>query len=134
MAARTPHVVTDADRAALAHDRYHHPCPRVQQRMTVLSLLSHGESQDRATTLAGVSHATVERYAARYRREGIAGLRASRWVRPTSAITPHRDTLAAAFRDRPPHTVAEAADRIAALTQVRRKESAVRAFLKNVSV
>ena len=81
MAARTPLVFTDADRAALAHDRYHHPCPRVQQRMTVLCLLSHGETQDRAATLAGVSHATAERYTARYRRDGIAGLRASRWVR-----------------------------------------------------
>ena len=132
MAARTPLVFTDADRAALAHDQYH-PCPRVRQRMAVPSLLSHGESQDRAATLAGVSHATVERYAARYRRDGIAGLRASRWVRLTSALAPHRDTLEAAFLDRPPHTVAEAADRIFDLTGVRRKESAVRAFLKNVS-
>ena len=39
MAARTPLVFTAAGRAALAHDRYHHPCPRGQQRMTVLSLL-----------------------------------------------------------------------------------------------
>ena len=64
MPARTPLVVTDADRAALAHDRYHHPCPRVQQRMTVLGLLVHGQTQDRAATRAGVAHATVERYAA----------------------------------------------------------------------
>ena len=37
MAARTPLVFTVADRATLAHDRYHYPCPRVRQRMTVPS-------------------------------------------------------------------------------------------------
>ena len=133
MAARTPLTFTDTDRADLAHDRYHHPCPRVQQRMEVLWLVSQGETQRHAAALAGVSHATAERYIATYRREGVAGLRASRWVKPTSALRPHADALAAEFRDRPPHTLAEAADRIATLTGVRRKESAVRVFLKKVS-
>ena len=133
MAARAPLTFTDADRADLARDRYHHPCPRVRQRMEVLWLVSQGETQRRAAALAGVSHATAERYIATYRRDGVAGLRASRWAKPTSALARHADTPAAAFRDRPPHTIAEAADRIAALTHVRRKESAVRAFRKNVS-
>ena len=133
MATRTPLVFTTADLSALAHDRYHHPCPRVQQRMGVVWLLSQGDTQARAGTLAGVSPATVERYAARYRRDGVAGLRVSHGVTPVSALEPHRDTPAVAFRDRPPHTVADAGERIVDPTGVRRKESAVRAVVKNVS-
>ena len=59
--------------------------------MTVLGRLAHGQTQDRAATRAGVAHATAERYAARYRREGVAGLRASRWVKPTRALEPLLD-------------------------------------------
>jgi len=133
MAKRIPLSFTDADLEALAHERYQHPDPRVQQRMEVLWLISQGETQARAGHLAGVSPATAERYVALYRRGGVPALRTFHWVKPTSVLEAHRPTLEAEFRARPPHTVAEAADRIAALTGVRRKETQVRAFLKKVS-
>lgn len=133
MATRTALTFTDTDRLTLAADRYQHPDPRVQRRMEVLWLLSQGETQARAAQLAGVSRATVERYAALFRRRGVPGLREFHWVTPTSALESHRPTLEAEFQERPPHTVAEAADRIAVLTGVRRKPTQVRAFLKKVS-
>ena len=34
------------ERRALAHDRYHHPDPRVQRKMEVLWLKSHGLDHD----------------------------------------------------------------------------------------
>ena len=37
---------TADDRRALAHDRYHHPDPRVQRKMEVLWLKSHGLGHD----------------------------------------------------------------------------------------
>ena len=49
-------------RQALAHDRYHHPDPRVQRKMEVLWLKSHDLPHDRIATLAGVSRRTVQRY------------------------------------------------------------------------
>lgn len=133
MASRSPLVFRDDDRRTLAAERYQHPDPRVQCRMEVIWLLSQGETQVRAGQLAGVSTATVERYVALFRRDGVAGLREFHWVKPTSVLEDHRPALEAEFRERPPHTVAEAAHRIEALTGVRRKETQVRAFLKKVS-
>lgn len=133
MARRTTLTFTTGDRDALAAERYEHPDPRVQQRMEVLWLISQGETQARAGVLAGVSKPTVARYIAIFRRQGVTGLRAFHWVKPTSALEAHRPTLEAEFRERPPHTIAEAVNRIETLTGVRRKDTQVRAFLKKVS-
>ena len=133
MPRRTTLTFTADDRRALAAERYEHPDPRVQQRMEVLWLISQGETQARAGQLAGVSKATVARYVAVFRKDAVAGLRTFHWVKPTSVLEAHRPTLEAEFRERPPHTIAEAADRIETLTGVRRKETQVRVFLKKVS-
>ncbi len=133
MATRCPLAFSDTDRRTLAVERYRHPDPRVQRRMEVLWLLSQGETQVRAGQLAGVSTATVERYVVLFRRRGVPGLREFHWVKPVSALENHRPALEAEFRERPPHTVAEAAQRIETLTGVRRQETQVRVFLKKVS-
>jgi len=125
-------MFSDDDRSTLATERYQHPDPRVQYRMEVLWLLSQGETQARAGQLAGVSKATVERYVALFRKSGIPGLREFHWAKPISVSEKHRVALEPEFRDRPPHTVAEAARRIEAMTGVCRKETQVRAFLKKV--
>lgn len=132
MATRSPLVFSDDDRCTLATERYQHPDPRVQQRMEVLWLLSQGETQARAGQLAGVSKATVERYVAVFRKSGVAGLRQFHWVKPVSVLEKHLPDLEPEFRERPPHTVAEAIQRIEAITGVRRKETQVRLFLKKV--
>jgi len=133
MATRIPLAFTDDDRHTLAADRYEHPDPRVQRRMEVLWLLSQGETQVRAGQLAGVSTATVERYVVLFRRGGVAALRQFHWATPVSALEPHRPALEAEFHARPPHTVAEAIQRIETLTGVSRKETQVRQFLKKLS-
>lgn len=55
------------------------------------------------------------------------------WVKPVRALDAHRSALGPEFRARPPHTIAEAIQRIEALTGVRRKETQVRAFLNKRS-
>src|SRR3954452_13162830 len=57
-----PISFTDEDRRSLAHDRFHHPDPRVQRKMEVLWLKSHGLGHDDIATLAEVSRRTVQRY------------------------------------------------------------------------
>ena len=133
MATRTRLVFSDHDRRVLATERYEHPDPRVQRRLEVLWLLSQGETQARAAELAGVSRATVERYVALFRQQGVSGLREFHWVKPTSVLEQHRPSLEAEFHARPPHTVSEAGERIATLTGVRRGETQVRKFLKKGS-
>ena len=67
-----------------------------------------------------------------YEAGGVAAVRASPRPRgtPAGVLAGHRPTLEAEFRDRPPHTVAEACDRVERLTGVRRGPTQVRRFLR----
>src|SRR3954471_19058919 len=104
MATRSVLVFSDDDCRTLAAERYSHPDPRVQRRMEVLWLISQGETQARAGQLGGVSKATVERYVALYRSQGVAGLREFHWIKPVSVLEQHRGSLEESFRKEPPHT------------------------------
>src|SRR5512144_2798627 len=92
------------DRRALAHDRYHHPDPRVQRKMEVLWLKSHGLGHDAIATYADVSRRTVQRYLEEYLEGGLSRLRCCRGHQPQSALAEHRDSLEEYFRDSSPIT------------------------------
>ena len=124
---------SEAEQQLLHKERFEHPDPRVQQRMEVLWLISHGVTYSQAARLGGVSDATVDRYVALYRQGGRAALREFKWCKPTSELMNHRDALEELFRDNPPHTVAEACARIKEETGLERKPTQVRAFLKKCS-
>ena len=65
---------TTDDRRALAHDRYFHPDPRVQRKMEVLWLKSHGLNHDDIAAYADVSRRTVQRYLDEYIEGGLPGV------------------------------------------------------------
>jgi transposase len=66
---------TPEDRRNLAHVRFHHPDPRVQRKMEVLWLKSHGLDHDTIATYADVSRRTVQRYLDQYLEGGLPRLR-----------------------------------------------------------
>lgn len=132
MAQRIRLTFSEEDRQTLSTERYEHPDPCVQRRMEVLCLISHGLKQKEAARLAGVSEATADRYVALYRQGGLPALRESKWHKPTSALQDHRQSLEESFRQSPPHTVAEACDRIKEETGLERRPTQVRRFLKKV--
>ena len=132
MAKRQPLSFSQEDLGSLARERYEHPDPRVRKRMEVLWLLSRQVTHGEAARLAGVSRATAERYVGLYRRGGVAALRHFDWCKPVSEMEQHRDALEDSFRQRPPHTVAEACARIKEETGLERRPTQVRAFLKSV--
>jgi transposase len=72
----------------------------------------------------------VDRYVARYRQGGLDALRELHWGTGTSELLDHRDSLEESFRRNPPHTVAEACQRIKDETGLERGPTQVRAFLK----
>jgi transposase len=121
---------TEQEQQALHQERFEHPHPRVQQRMEVLWLISQGLGYAAAAPLAGVSEATVDRYVALYRQGGLEALRQLKWGTATSELLDHRDSLEESFRNNPPHTVAEACQRIQDETGIARRPTQVRAFLK----
>ncbi len=121
---------TQEEQQALHKERFEHPHPRVQQRMEVLWLLSQGVGYSQTARLAGVSEATVDRYVALYRQGGLDALRQLNWGTATSELLDQRDCLEESFRKNPPHTVAEACQRIKDETGIERGPTQVRAFLK----
>jgi len=116
--------------AEVERDRFRHPDPLVQQRMEVLWLKAHGETHVRIAELAGLARATVQRVLDLYEAGGLESVRTLNWHVPTSELAPHQQRLEAEFRERPPHTVAEACQRIEQLTGIRRGPTRVREFLR----
>jgi transposase len=122
---------TADDRRALAHDRYHHPDPRVQRKMEVLWLKSHGLNHDDIAAYADVSRRTVQRYLDEYIEGGLSGLRRCRWHQPQGTLVAHEDSLEQYFLRHPPRSAKQAQAVIEQQTGVRRGLSQVRHFLKD---
>ena len=122
---------TPDDRRALAHDRYHHPDPRVQRKMEVLWLKSHGLNHDDIAAYADVSRRTVQRYLDEYIEGGLPRLRRYRWHQPQGALAEHQVSLEEYFLKRPPRSAKQAQAVIEQQTGVRRGLSQVRHFLKD---
>jgi transposase len=125
-----PICFTAEDREALAHDRYHYPDPRVQRKIEVLWLKSHGLGHDDIATFADVSRRTVQRYLDEYREGGLARLRQCRWHQPQSVLAEHQESLAEHFLKHPPRSAKQAQAVIEQQTGIRRGLSQVRHFLK----
>jgi len=118
---------------AIRHDRYHHPHPRVQQKMDVLWLKSHGLTHQDIARLAAVSRRTVQRYLDEFAEGGLERIRRSPWPGPRSELVPHQGALEDYFLENPPRSAREAQVAIEQLTGVRRGLTQVRAFLKKLS-
>src|SRR3954467_15907290 len=119
------------DRRDLAHDRYHHPDPRVQRKMEVLWLKSHGLDHDAIAAYADVSRRTVQRYLDESLEGGLPRLRRGRSHHPRGALVEHQASLEEYFRQHPPRSVKQARAIIEQHTGVRRGLSQVRHFLKD---
>jgi transposase len=115
------------------HERYHHPHPRVQQKMEVIGLKSQGLTHDDIARLAGLSRRSVQRYLDEYLDGGIDRLHEIRWKGKPCPLDDHRTSLEEYFVLHPPRTVREAQDAIERLTGIRRGLTQVRVFLKKSS-
>ena len=123
-----------AERDALQYWRFHHPRPQVQRKMEVLYLRSQGVSVAEVCRLCAIAPSTYGRYLRAYRSGGIAKLQADPGSRRPSELADYRVPIAEEFRQRPPASVAEAAQRIAQRTGLKRGPTQVRQFLKSVGM
>jgi transposase len=125
---------TAAEIKALDYERYHHPHPRVQQKMEALWLKSRGLPHREISRLTGICATTLTSYLRAYQEGGLEALKEIRFHRPKSELEAHRGTLEDYFRAHPPATIKEAMAKIEQLTGVRRSEERVRVFLKGLGM
>jgi len=121
--------LTEDERRVVNAERDGHPDAHVRRKMLFLWSCHCEADRVTAAKVAGVSRATAERYVAAYRDGGLDGLR--RWAvqGPVSDLAAHADAIKADLTERPVRTVAEAVERIAALTGIRRGPTQTRTFL-----
>ena len=124
-------IFTADDRRALAHYRYHHPEPRVQRKVEVLWLKSHGLGHDRIAAYADVSRRTVQRYLDEYLEGGLQRLCRRRRSPPRSALIEHEVSLEEHFETHPVRSIKQARAVIEQRTGIRRGLTQVRHFLKD---
>jgi len=125
---------SEPDQQALNYERYHHPHPRVQQRMEALWLKSQGVPHHQIARLCRISGNTLRAYLKRYQAGGVEALKHVSFHRPQSALQAHRETLEAHIREHPPQTVNEAIVVLETLTGIRRSPTQVRLFLKQLGL
>jgi transposase len=125
---------TAAESQAFNYERYHHPDPRVQQKMEVLWLKSHQLDTDEIARLADVCPNTARNYFHEYEEGGLDRLKTMNYYRPASELAAQRTTLEAHFEKNPPATIKEAAHEIEELTGIKRGQTQVRTFLKKMGL
>src|SRR5262249_7798070 len=118
---------------SLRHERYHHPHPRVQQKLEVLWLKSQGLTHEEIARLADASRATVDGGGEESAGGGRERLRRRPWKGKPTELAPHKASLQDSFLENPPRWTREAQAAIERETGVRRGLTQVRAFLKKLS-
>ena len=125
---------TEADKAALHHERYHHPHPCVQRKMEALWLKSQGFRHKDICRVVGITGTTLTTYVRTYQEGGIEALKTLSFNKPRSALDDHRDMLEDYFRKNPPASVGHAMAEIERLTGLKRNKERVRQFLKRIGM
>ena len=124
-----PIALTDDEQRIVNAERESHPDAHVRRKMLVLWLLHCGVTRAKAGTIAGLGRATVQRYVAAYRDDGLEGLRQWGVAGPVSDLAEHTEVIRASLTESPVRTVAEACERIATLTGLLRGPTQTRVFL-----
>jgi transposase len=115
-------------------ERDSHPQGHVRRKMLVLWLLHCGLTREKTAEVAGLGRATVQRYVAAFRGGGLDGLRAWGVTGPVSDLAAHTGRIRAEFTRQPARSIAEAGERIEALTGIRRQPTQVRKFLRGLGM
>jgi transposase len=125
---------SEADVQAIAHDRYHHPDPRVQRRMTILWLKYQGFSHEDIAAGADVSRSTVQRTLSAYVEGGLDRIRQVPAKESHSELDDHRASVEELFRKQPPRSVKEAQHLLKQHTGICRGLTQVRRFLHRLEL
>jgi len=125
---------TPEDIDALHHERFHHPHPRVQEKMEAVYLKSQGLLHKEICRLTRISENTLRSYLRQFQEGGIERLKRLDFAKPTSEMAEHREALEEYFRKNPPRSTGQAAADIERITGLRRGLTRVRKFLTGMGL
>ena len=125
---------TEQQIADLNYERYHHPHPRIQQKMEVLYLKSQGLPHQTIRQLCQISKTTLTVYLRQYLEGGIPRLKQSDYQGQPSLLNAHTKSIEAYFTHHPPKTLPEAMANIYEITGIQRGPTQVSAFLKRLGM
>ena len=125
---------SDSQLRALDEARFCQKTDAINRRINVIYFWGLGHTQLEATRRANVSPNTLRKSAAAFASGGLAAVVADRREGPPSALNPHAEVIKADFAAHPPGSLAQAADRIAQLTGVRRQPTQVRTFMRGLGM
>lgn len=123
---------TDEQIEELSYERFHHPHPRVQQKMEAVFLKSQGFSHQEVCRLSRISRTTLWSWLRDFQADGVEGLKRWNSGGSTSELEKHTDAISQHLTEHPPHTIAEAQQSIEELTGIHRSETQVRELLKRL--
>ena len=118
----------------LKYERYHHPHPKVQQKMEVLYLKSQGMAHQDIRRLCHISKTTLTIYLKQYLEGGAERLKQLDYRGQPSELNSHAGSVETYFKAHPPQTIAEAQAKIAEITGIHRSPNQVNAFLKRMGM
>ncbi len=125
---------TEEEIEKLRYERFHHPHPRVQQKMEALLLKSQGVPHWQICEILAITENTLRAYLQAYLEGGVEKLKELNFPCPQSELAAHAETWEGYFREHPPATIKEAVAKIEELTGIRRSETQVRQFLKSLGM
>jgi transposase len=125
---------SEADVQAIAHERFHHPDPRVQRSMEILWAKHLGFTHDWIAAVADVSRSTVQRCLTAYVQGGLERIRDVPTKTPRGELDAHRVSLAETLKAQPVRSVKHAQHLIEERTGIRRGLTQVRLFLHRLGL
>lgn len=126
--------ISEADADAARYEMFHHPDPIVQKRMMCIRMKYFGFKHEEIGNVIGCCRNTVGNYLNLYEESGLEGLRVLKYHKPKSKLDRHSAKVEASFRENPPRSVKEAAERIKKFVRIERNLGRIRQYLHRLGM
>jgi len=126
-----PFKISEAEIEKLSYERYAYPDPMVQKRIFAVYLKATLGWGNRIIGYAvDLHYNAVGQWILVYKQKGFEGLLTNNYGSRKGEIDNHACSILESFKNQPPITASEAAERIKKLTGLVRSDQQVRAFMK----
>jgi transposase len=123
--------ISEAEIERLRYERYAYPDPLIQKRLfsVYLKAVSTFSNLD-IGFITGIHANTVGHWISVYEQQGYEGLLCNNYGTNQSGLEPQSHSILYSFKQQPPRTAGEAAERIGEMTGIQRSAQQVRTFMK----